>query len=83
MIKLADMKVIETTYELIRTDFIYRITAGPDYVYIKRTSASEPMWTHGVLTHAYDKTAGNFMPIIRVDRMLLSMDEADTVLANL
>ena len=83
MTKLSDMKVIETTYELTRPDFIYRITVGTDYAYIKRTMTDKPMWTHGALTHAYDKTVGDFMPLIRAPAMRLSVAEADMVLAKL
>ena len=83
MTKLSDMKVIETTYELVRPDFIYRVIMGTDYAYIKRTMADKPMWTHGALTHAYDKAVGDFMPMIRADRMRLSVAEADMVLAKL
>jgi len=81
--QLNGIKVIETTYELVRPDFVYRITVGTDYAYIKRTMADKPMWTHGALTHAYDKTVGDFKPLIRAPAMRLSVAEADMVLAKL
>ena len=81
--QLNGIKVIETTYELVRPDFVYRITVGTDGVLIKRTRADEPMWTHGALTQAYDGKAACFVPMIKVDRIRLTSAEAEMVISSL
>jgi len=81
--QLNGIKVIETTYELVRPDFVYRITVGTDGVRIKRTGAEKPIWSHGVLTQAYDGKTARFVPMIKVDRIRLSAAEAAMMISSL
>jgi hypothetical protein len=84
MTQLAKLKVLQTTYELKREDYVYRITVDEDgWVIIKRTDAQHPMWSHGALTQAYDAVCEKFVIMIRVENMRLRPDEAEKVLAGL
>ncbi len=84
MSHLSKLKVLTTTYELEREDYVYRITVDEDgWVIIKRTDALHPMWTHGALTQAYDAVCEQFVAMIRVENMRLRPDEAEKVLAGL
>lgn len=80
---MSNMKVFETTYELVREDFVYRITVGIEFVRIKRTKVDEPMWSHGSLTQGYDVASASFKPMILVDNMRLSLADADPVISHL
>jgi hypothetical protein len=84
MTQLAKLNVIQTTYELKREDYVYRITVDEaGWVIIKRTDSQNPMWTHGALTQAYDAVYEKFVGMIRVENMRLRPDEAEKVLASL
>lgn len=84
MTQLATLKVLQTTYELKREDYVYRITVDEEgWTIIKRTDAHHPMWTHGALTQAYDAVSETFVMMIRVENMRLRPDEAEKVLASL
>ncbi len=84
MSHLSKLKVLTTTYELEREDYVYRITVDEDgWVIIKRTDAQRPLWTHGLVTQAYDAVHQQFVAMIRVENMHLRPDEAEKVLAGL
>ena len=81
---LSSLKVLQTTYELKREDYVYRITVDEDgWVLIKRTDAQHPMWSHGALTQAYDAVSEKFEMMMRVENMRLRPSEAEKVLAAL
>jgi hypothetical protein len=84
MTQLAKLKVLQTTYELKREDYVYRITVDEaGWVILKRTDAQHPMWSHGALTQAYDAVCEKFVMMIRVENMRLRPDEAEKVVAAL
>lgn len=63
--KVKDMfstHVISTVHEGVKGDWLYHFCHTKKGVYVKRTSASDPLWSHGTLTQWYDKDAGRFIP---------------------
>lgn len=81
--QLDDMAVVETTYEAVRGEFSYRLSIAPGGVYIKRTKADRPTWTHGVLCEGYDGEAQTFLPMVQLTKGRLPHPAAEAVLATL
>ena len=76
---LSAFSIVETKFEYKTVEFIYHITVGRETVYIKRTRADRPMWTHGVLTEGYDTVARAFVPMCMVTNMKMNREEMDKV----
>ena len=79
--QLSDMTPIETTYEAICGDYVYRVSAAATYTIIKRSK--ESLWHHGILTEAYDRDEHRFLPMVRVNNARLTPAVAEGVLAAL
>jgi len=80
---LTDMTVVETTYEVVRGEFIYRVIVAPTCTIIKRVKAEHALWHHGVLVQCYDRVAQAFLPAINTKEILLTPSNAKDVLASL
>lgn len=79
----AGLKLVQATYEYESGEFVYRITIDASHVYVKRTASDRPMWTHGVLTQAYDRSTKTFGPQCMAQNVAMSHDEADELFKTL
>lgn len=78
------MKVVSTTYEFKKGDWVYRITTGTGIgTRIKRTNKENPLWGHGVLVQGYSMPLGGFYPINAIQHIVFdTVEEALAVIPN-
>lgn len=84
--RLAEMLPVETTYEAVQGENVYRVTVATGHVVIKRTGIAlgrAPMWHHGVITQGYDRGAQAFVPMVKASDLRLPPAEAEAVIASL
>jgi hypothetical protein len=56
------IKTVSTEYEYIYRNWVYHIKETDAATTIKRTLATDPIWSHGTLTQGY--YAGKFAPMV-------------------
>jgi len=62
MTPMFEYRTVQTVRETHIGRWIYQFHETPTGVWVKRTNASRPIWSHGVLVQIFDKEAQCFRP---------------------
>jgi hypothetical protein len=71
MIEIQNLETVETVYEVVEGEYVYRFHCTDGNVQVRRTKQSNGLqWSHGVLVEVVDEKTNTFRPSNVVHRIV-------------